>query len=312
MLCQARLATFRPVIAALGALLLAACAGVAPQAQVPEQLPAPPPLAGPTKPAPGGYYKDDGPGDSAPSNLADIPDAVPKPEPLHRFANRPYKIEGRDYAPMSSVRTSSGNFRQTGIGSWYGRRFHGKPTSSGEQYDMYAMTAAHPTLPIPSYARVTNVANGRSVVVRINDRGPFHSDRIIDLSYTAAWKLGYIEAGSARVQVESVTPGDVQVAGSSTTLRQITPIAASTTAPGAAPGKGIYLQLGAFSAREAAEGARERMTRQLAGLAERVELAPGEAPYRVQAGPFRSAEEARAAAQRIQAEHGLRAIVVER
>ncbi len=150
----------------------------------------------------GAYYKDDGPGANAPPNLASIPNAVPKAEPLHRFANRPYQVFGKHYAPVASLVP----FRQTGIGSWYGRRYHGSPTSSGERYDMYAMTAAHPTLPIPSYARVTNLANGRSVVVRINDRGPFHSDRIIDLSYTAAWKLGYVEAGSARVEVETLLP----------------------------------------------------------------------------------------------------------
>jgi rare lipoprotein A len=304
----ARRPTIRSICAAFAALIVAGCAGVAPSPPAPAEAPSPVATPAPIKPAPGGYYKDDGPGDSPPSNLAEIPDAVPKSEPLHRFANRPYKIEGKDYAPLSSVQTASGPFRQTGIGSWYGRRFHGKPTSSGEQYDMYAMTAAHPTLPIPSYARVTNVANGRSVVVRINDRGPFHADRIIDLSYTAAWKLGYIEAGSARVQVESLVAGEAQVASTSTTVRQFTPVAAS----GAASPKGIYLQLGAFSGREAAEGARERLARQLAGLAERVELAPGGAPFRVHAGPYPSQEEARAIAQRIQAEHGLRTIVVER
>lgn len=292
------------------AATLSGCAGISPQGNLPEPAASAPPVAAPApaKPAPGGYYKDDGPGDSPPSDLASIPDAVPRPEPLHRFANRPYKIEGRDYAPMRSVQTASGPFRQTGIGSWYGRRFHGKPTSSGEQYDMYAMTAAHPTLPIPSYARVTNLANGRSVVVRINDRGPFHSERIIDLSYTAAWKLGYIEAGSARVQVESVLPGETQVASAATTVRQLSPAAASM----AAPAKAIYLQLGAFSAREAAESARERIARQISGKAGRVELAPGEPPYRVQAGPYRSQDEARAVAQGLQADFGLRAIVVER
>lgn len=137
-----------------------------------------------------------------PPNLAAIPDAVPRVEPLHRFANRPYQVFGKDYVPAATLAP----FRQTGVGSWYGRRYHGAPTSSGERYDMYAMTAAHPTLPIPSYARVTNLANGRSVVVRINDRGPFHSERIIDLSYTAAWKLGYVDAGSARLEVESLLP----------------------------------------------------------------------------------------------------------
>jgi rare lipoprotein A len=315
MLREARFAArAAAVLVAALATVLSGCAGLAPPAPAPEPTavsPPPPPISAPApKPSAGGYYKDDGPGDSPPGNLAVVPDAVPKAEPLHRFANRPYKIEGKDYAPMSSVQTASGSFRQTGIGSWYGRRFHGKPTSSGEQYDMYAMTAAHPTLPIPSYARVTNVANGRSVVVRINDRGPFHSDRIIDLSYTAAWKLGYIEAGSARVEVESLTPGEgAQVASAATTVRQLTPIAAASSAVAA---KALYLQLGAFSSREAADSARERVAAQLSGLAERVELAPGGAPFRVQAGPYPSQDEARAVAQRLQTEFGLRAIVIER
>jgi rare lipoprotein A len=165
----------------------------------------------PAKPVPqkGGYYKDDGPGDNPPANLERIADAVPRIEPLHRYANRPYNRFGKDYVPITAV----GPFRQTGIASWYGRRFHGQPTSSGEPYDMYAMTAAHPTLPIPSYARVSNPANRRSVVVRVNDRGPFHDGRIIDLSYAAAWKLGIVEAGSGLVVVEAIVPG--KVAGAS-------------------------------------------------------------------------------------------------
>lgn len=154
----------------------------------------------------GGYYKDDGPGANPPANLAAIPDAVPRSEPLHKYANRPYEVFGKKYTPLASVQP----FTQRGMGSWYGKRFHGQKTSSGETYDMYKMTAAHPTLPIPSYARVTNVANGRSVVVRINDRGPFHSNRIIDLSYAAAYKLGYVGAGSAQVQVDAVVPGQPQ------------------------------------------------------------------------------------------------------
>ena len=155
--------------------------------------------------AKGGYYKDDGPGDNPPANLDQIADAEPRAEPLHRYANRPYNRFGRDYVPITAV----GPFRQEGIASWYGKRFHGQPTSSGEIYDMYAMTAAHPTLPIPSYARVTSLANRKSVVVRINDRGPFHSDRIIDLSYAAAWKLGIVAGGSGRVLVEAIVPGKV-------------------------------------------------------------------------------------------------------
>jgi rare lipoprotein A len=154
-------------------------------------------------PQKGGYYKDDGPHETPPANLDRVADAVPRAEPLHKYANRPYEAMGKKYVPMTTVQP----FRQQGFASWYGKRYHGQKTSSGETYDMYAMSAAHPTLPIPSYARVTNVANGKSVVVRINDRGPFKSERIIDVSYAAAYKLGFIQAGQARVQVESVVPG---------------------------------------------------------------------------------------------------------
>ena len=156
-----------------------------------------------SSPKPGGYYKDDGPHEKPPANLERIADAVPRNEPLHKFANRPYEALGKKYVPMTSLQP----FRQRGMASWYGKRYHGQKTSSGEVYDMYAMTAAHPTLPIPSYARVTNVANGKSVVVRINDRGPFHAARVIDLSYVAAHKLGYIQAGQAQVEVEAIVPG---------------------------------------------------------------------------------------------------------
>ena len=156
---------------------------------------------------PGGYYKDDGPPDKG-ANVASIADAVPRAEPLHRYANRPYKVFGTDYVPLAQVRA----FRQTGVASWYGKRFHGQKTSSGELYDMYRMSAAHPILPIPSYARVTNLANGRRVVVRVNDRGPFHAGRAIDLSYAAAYRLGYVGHGSAQVEIEQIVPGGAPLA----------------------------------------------------------------------------------------------------
>ncbi|HYF60727.1 MAG TPA: septal ring lytic transglycosylase RlpA family protein [Burkholderiaceae bacterium] len=152
----------------------------------------------------GGYYLDDGPGDRPPADLDAVADAVPRAEPPHPSANRPYVVFGRQYVPVVGI----ASHRERGVASWYGRKFHGRPTSSGERYDMYGMTAAHPTLPIPSYVRVTNVRNGRSVVVRVNDRGPFLHRRVIDLSYAAAWKLGFAEAGSAQVEVELVVvPG---------------------------------------------------------------------------------------------------------
>lgn len=148
-----------------------------------------------------GYYLDDGPGCTPPPDLDSIPDAVPRPEPILARATRPYVVFGREYRPMTVLEP----YKARGVATWYGRRYHGNPTSSGERYDMYGMTAAHPTLPIPSYARVTNLRNGRSVVVRVNDRGPFLGERLIDLSYTAAARLGYVEAGSAQVEVELIT-----------------------------------------------------------------------------------------------------------
>ncbi|QDZ29200.1 septal ring lytic transglycosylase RlpA family protein [Noviherbaspirillum sp. UKPF54] len=159
----------------------------------------------------GGYYQDDGPGDAPPEGLMDVPDAEPKIEPYLPRSNRPYVVFGKTYTPMTDERP----FKQRGVGSWYGKKFHGQKTSSGEPYDMYKMTAAHPTLPIPSYARVTNVATGKQVIVRINDRGPFHSGRIIDLSYTAALKLGYLGKGSSELEVERLLPDEIaRIAGS--------------------------------------------------------------------------------------------------
>jgi rare lipoprotein A len=154
-------------------------------------------------PKKGGYYKDDGPGANPPADLASLPDAQPRVEPLHRFANRPYEVFGRKYVPLTSLQS----FHQRGVASWYGKRFQGQKTASGERYDMYAMTAAHPTLPIPSYARVTSVRTGKQVIVRINDRGPFHSDRVIDLSYAAAYRLGLIGTGSGEVEIDAIVPG---------------------------------------------------------------------------------------------------------
>ncbi len=143
----------------------------------------------------------DGPEANPPKDLLRVPDAEPQVEPLRSGGpNRPYEVLGRRYEPFMHDRP----FVERGLASWYGRKFHGKRTSSGEPYDMYAMTAAHPTMPLPSYARVRNPANGREVVVRVNDRGPFHPGRIIDLSYTAALKLDLLR-GVAPVEVERIT-----------------------------------------------------------------------------------------------------------
>jgi rare lipoprotein A len=159
-----------------------------------------------TKTRPGGFYQNDGPPDRAPAEILRTPDAVPRIDPFHRFANRPYTALGRSYTPM----TEDKPFRQRGLASWYGRQFHGNRTSSGEIYDMFAMTAAHPTLPIPSYVRVRHLASGASVIVRVNDRGPFKPDRVIDLSYAAAVRLGYVAAGTAEVEVVRLTHDEIR------------------------------------------------------------------------------------------------------
>jgi rare lipoprotein A len=152
----------------------------------------------------GGYYQDDGPGANPPPGLRDVPDAVVKYEPYAKFANRPYTVFGTTYTPLPGDEP----YTKRGVASWYGVKFHGQRTSSGEPYDMYKMTAAHPTLPIPSYARITSMETGQSVIVRVNDRGPFHSDRLIDVSYTAALKLGLLGKGSHQVEVERLFPDD--------------------------------------------------------------------------------------------------------
>jgi rare lipoprotein A len=272
------------------------------EAKAPPSAPAPPPRRG------GGYYLDDGPGDGPLPDLERIPDAQPRAEPLARFANNPYVVFGKQYVPERSVRT----FRQRGLASWYGRKFHGQRTSSGEIYDMYAMTAAHPTLPIPSYARVTSVATGRSVVVRVNDRGPFWPGRVIDLSYAAAWKLGYLEQGSAMVEVDAIVPGaDVQVAAvpvappgpAAAAVQDATAAPAEPTPPAdvavtTEPG-GLYVQLAAFSARENAESFRARAALELASLDRPIEIYRKDGLFRLHVGPYRSRAEASAAAERL-------------
>ncbi len=149
----------------------------------------------------GGYYQNDRPPERAPSDIAATADAVPKIEPFFTRANRPYVALGRSYTPL----TTDVEFRARGMASWYGRQFHGNRTASGEIYDMFAMTAAHPTLPLPSYVRVTSMKTQQSVIVRVNDRGPFKSDRIIDLSYAAASKLRFVAAGVEQVEIERIT-----------------------------------------------------------------------------------------------------------
>ncbi|WP_374593635.1 septal ring lytic transglycosylase RlpA family protein [Aquabacterium sp.] len=171
----------------------------------------------------------DGPPDNPPSDLALVPDAEPRIEPIRPGGpNKPYTVLGRSYEPQ----TADAPWRERGSASWYGRKFHGRRTASGEVYSMYGMTAAHRTLPIPSYARVRNVANGREVIVRVNDRGPFHSDRIMDLSYTAALKLGVLGGGTAQVEIERLTFADIRTGA---WRRDVVPTVAEAPGAGVAP-----------------------------------------------------------------------------
>jgi rare lipoprotein A len=156
----------------------------------------------------GAYYKDDGPGAHPPPHLELVPDAVFKPEPVGKYSIRTYSVFGATYIPLPG----DAAYSQRGVASWYGRKFHGHRTASGEKYDMYKMTAAHPTLPIPSYVRVTNLDTGKHVVVRVNDRGPFIAGRLIDVSYTAALKLGMLKKGSQHVQVDRILAADGRTA----------------------------------------------------------------------------------------------------
>ena len=275
----------------LAALILAAC-GSAPPVQ-----------------KSGGYYQDDGPGDSVPANLDAIPDAVPRAEPPHRYANRPYSVLGRDYVPLKPGTP----YRATGVASWYGRKFHGQKTSTGETYDMYAMTAAHPTLSIPSYVRVTNPANGKSVVVRVNDRGPFLHSRVIDLSYAAAAKLGYVTNGSAKVLVESLVPGrEPMPAEDEAKWRTATADFSPAPLPEVADARGIYLQLGAFGSADNAENLRLKLSRELGKLGERLVVRPGGGMYRVQIGPWADHDEAKRIADELAELLDFRPVVVHR
>jgi rare lipoprotein A len=255
----------------------------------------------------GGYLPGDGPGGET-VNLDSIPDAVPKAEPLHRYANRPYSALGKTYTPLQTT----GNYKERGIASWYGKKFHGQRTSIGEIYDMYGMTAAHPTLPIPSYARVTNVATGRSVIVRINDRGPFLHQRIMDLSYVAAAKLGYIGSGSAEVEVESIAVSGTDTAPVETPVVKVEPLSPATSIPvesaGNPTGK-IFLQLGAFKSPQGAESFLVRMRGEMGEGGKPLMLYEKQGLTRVHLGPYASESEARSAADKLEDRLGFKPFV---
>lgn len=233
------------VIAAACALLLAACGGDGP----------------PRSDGPPGRRLD----------ADEVKDAVPRPEPRSRYGNRPqYEVLGKTYTVMNSA----AGYRERGTASWYGNKFHGRRTSSGEPFDMYKATAAHRNLPLPTYAEVTNLDNGRKVIVRINDRGPFHSERLIDLSYGAAVRLGMAELGTARVEVRAITfdEQDHRLVGDT------------------------WLQAGAFGSKDSARNLADHLERQGLGG---VDVEREKGYYKVYVGPFDRVSELNAALGRI-------------
>jgi rare lipoprotein A len=241
----------------------------------------------------GGYYLDDGPGDNPPENIDAIPDATPKVEPFNARANQPYIALDNKYIPMTSFYP----YKERGVASWYGKRYHGKKTSIGEYYDMYSMTGAHTTLPIPCYVRVTNTENGKSVIVRINDRGPFKKDRVIDLSFAAAYKLRLSDKGSGPVEVELIDPRQFSALKKTPDVitekikeKEVTPTQVKTEETIA--NEPLYIQAGAFKNEKNAD----LLLKQLSEM--KLENTPpfkkqfSEDLFHVVIGPFNSKNEA--------------------
>ncbi len=292
------------------------------------------PPAQASSPKPGGYYLDDGPGDNPPADIDSIPDAVPHAEPLLVRANKPYYALNNSYQPMTEYIP----YKKRGLASWYGKRYHGQKTSTGEIYDMYAMTGAHTILPIPSYARVTNPANKKSVVVRINDRGPFHSDRLIDLSYAAAYKLGLVAKGSGIVDVEAIdtrgmataeaTPpavvdntnaADAPIIKPITTPASSNPSTVTTVSaePLAEPvatqpadTKGVFIQMGVFKVKANGDALAEKLLK--ANLVGNTPINNwyNDDTYRVRIGPFANRADAERSAAKIKASLKLKTYII--
>ncbi|WP_348675754.1 septal ring lytic transglycosylase RlpA family protein [uncultured Abyssibacter sp.] len=268
-----------------------------------------------------------GPSDGPPANPEvnpwNVPEPVPKYEPRSKYGNpESYVVAGRRYY----VRDTAESYRERGGASWYGSKFHGRRTSSGEPFDMYKMTAAHRTLPIPSYVRVRNLENDRSIIVRVNDRGPFHSERIIDLSWVAAVRLGLDQQGSARVEVESITPSAGTQAVDLEPIEPARPLPA-TPEPAPAvpppaptprpvpinpvqPGELSYLQVGAFGDLENAERMAQRLRNEgFPQVHVRTANVRGQIVHRVLAGPFVN-ERDRSSARNVLASRGYETFVI--
>ena len=318
------------LIPVLLSLLLVACGGTP---YVKSGEPAKPTELGKTKKS-GGYYLDDGPGDNPPANLDAIPDAVPRVEPLIARANKPYVALGNSYTPMTEYQP----YKKRGVASWYGKRYHGQKTSAGEVYDMYGMTGAHTILPLPSYVRVTNPENQKSVIVRINDRGPFHSDRLIDLSYAASYKLGLAGKGSGIVDVEAIDARKFVQSTPPVSAPKIAPSAESSsviieplktadtpapsvienTTPSSStqdklntpPLPGTFIQVGAFKSADNAGVLSKKILGQ-----NLVENAPvnswyNQGIYRVRIGPYANRTEAEMAAAKVKKALGVNTYII--
>lgn len=216
-----------------------------------------------------------------PRDVSDVPNAIPKNEPRSKYGNpASYEVFGKRYYTL----TNSQGYHQKGIASWYGSKFHGRRTSSGETYDMYAMTAAHKTLPLPTYVEVTNLSNGRKVIVKVNDRGPFHEDRLIDLSYSAAKQLGIVSRGTGMVDIRAITIGEKPT---NTVTNSRVPITDLPT---------LYLQVGAFSTSASAQEFKQKLQSQ---INEMVLIKSDGKLYRVHVGPLANVETGDSLASRL-------------
>jgi rare lipoprotein A len=292
--------------------------------------------------------RDGAPGD-APRDLASLPDPVPRIEPIKPGGpNKPYEVLGQSYSPVAADVA----WKERGLASWYGTKFHGRKTASGELFSMYGLTAAHKTLPIPSYARVRNLSTGKEIIVRVNDRGPFHSSRVMDLSYAAAVKLGIMSVGSAQVEIERLTFDDIRTGAwkrdevpglepvqptqeasnapaqddpilaminsrpvVNTPTPAVTPVAATSVSQARAyttAAQGFWVQLAALSKREGVDRLQQRVAAELSGLVPMLAVFQESALYRLQVGPYGSRQEAQAAAEQARDTLQLTPMVFER
>lgn len=336
-----RRSSWRLAVATMLVAMLAACGSAPPR---PSGNPSNPNVV--LKPGPAPSSERDGADANPPTDLASVPDAEPRVEPIRTGGpNKRYEVMGREYVPI----TQDSAHAERGLASWYGKKFHGRRTASGEVYNMYAMTAAHPTLPIPSYVRVRNPANKREIVVRINDRGPFHPGRIIDLSYAAAFKLGVLR-GVAPVELVRITFDEIRAG----TWRKDAPAEAAAPAPPAGdnaaevavfrgeapapllaavpppapaspptpapepapavvrPAPGFWVQLGVFRQRDGAESFHRRIVADVDWLAPLLAVFSEPTSHRLQAGPYATREEANGVASRVKDALKLVPLIVER